>query len=87
MNALVAIFVCIACAARILHSVMFPEDHDDCPASVGHSNSEPSDHAYLNFHNDINLTLLTEYIDLKTHPTYVILDSGCTKAMGSRYAI
>ena len=41
----------------------------------------------LNFRHDINLSLLTEYIDLKTHPTYVILDSGCTKAMGSRYAI
>ena len=85
-NAFVAFFVCIAFAVRILHSVMFPEDHDDCPASVGLSNSEPSDHAYLNVHHDINLTLLTEYIDLKTHPTYVILDSGCTKAMGSRYA-
>ena len=87
INAFVAIFVCIAFAARILNSVMFPEDHDDCPASVGLSNSEPSDHAYLNVHHDLNLTLLTEYIDLKTHPTYVILDSGCTKAMGSRYAI
>ena len=87
INAFVAIFVCIAFAARILNSVMFPEDHDDCPASVGLSNSEPSDHAYLNVHHDINLTLLTEYIDLKIHPTYVILDSGCTKAMGSRYAI
>ena len=87
INAFVAIFVCIVFAARILNSVMFPEDHDDCPASVGLNNSEPSDHAYPNFHHDIKLTLLTEYIDLKTHPTYVILDSGCTKAMGSRYAV
>ena len=87
INAFVVIFVCIAFAARILHSVIFPEDHDNCPASVGLSNSEPSNHAYLNFYHDINLTLLTKYIDLKTHATYVILDSGCTKAMGSRYAV
>lgn len=31
--------------------------------------------------------LLCEYVDLKTHPTFVILDSGCTRAMGSRYAV
>ena len=87
MNAFVTIFVCIAFAARILHSVVFPEDHDDCPVSVGLSNSGPSNHAYRNFHHDTNLSLSTEYIDLKTHPTYVILDSGCTTAMGSRFAI
>ena len=26
-------------------------------------------------------------IDLAQHPTYVILDIGCTKSMGSRYAV
>ena len=26
-------------------------------------------------------------IDLTQHPTYVILDLGCTKSMGSRYAV
>ena len=44
-------------------------------------------HAYLNYETNVQHTLLTDYADLSTHPTYVILDSGCTRAMGSRFAI
>eukprot|EP00438_Fugacium_kawagutii_P016051 Skav221531 [mRNA] locus=scaffold1813:43:5619:- [translate_table: standard] len=44
-------------------------------------------HAYLNYQHGEQDSLLCEYIDLNTHPTYVILDSGCTRAMGSRFAI
>ena len=33
------------------------------------------------------LSALTERINLDKSPTYVILDSGCTRAMGSRYAV
>ena len=87
LSAFVFLFVCVAFAARTFHSVAFPENHDDCPASVGLSSSEPSDHAYLNYNHDINLSLLTEYLDLNRNPTFVILDSGCRRAMGSRYAI
>ena len=31
--------------------------------------------------------LLSERVDLRNNPSFVILDSGCTKAMGSRYAV
>ena len=31
--------------------------------------------------------LLCECVDLGSHPTYAILDSGCTRAMGPRFAI
>ena len=34
-----------------------------------------------------NIPSLQIYVDMSTHPTYVILDSGCTRAMGSRFAI
>ena len=44
-------------------------------------------HAYLNYETNVQHTLLTDYIEMSTHPTYVILDSGCTRAMGSRFAI
>ena len=44
-------------------------------------------HAYLNYETNVQHTLLTDYVDMSTHPTYVILDSGCTRAMGSRFAI
>ena len=42
---------------------------------------------YLNFDHGAQQALFCEYVDLCSHPTYVILDSGCTRAMGSRYAI
>ena len=42
---------------------------------------------YLNYDHGAQQALLCEYVDLGSHPTYVILDSGCTRAMGSRYAI
>ena len=44
-------------------------------------------HAYLNYETNVQHTLLTDYVNMSTHPTYVILDSGCTRAMGSRFAI
>lgn len=44
-------------------------------------------HAFLNYQHGEQDALLCEYIDLATHPTYVIPDSGCTRAMGSRFAI
>ena len=33
------------------------------------------------------LSALPECINLERNPTYVILDSGCTSAMGARYAV
>ena len=39
------------------------------------------------YETNVQHTLLTDYVDMSTHPTYVILDSGCTRAMGSRFAI
>ena len=48
----------------------------------------PEECVYLNYdHGAQQAALLCEYVDLGSHPTYVILDSGCTKAMGSRFAI
>ena len=32
-------------------------------------------------------SLLTERVDMRNSPAFVILDSGCTKATGSRYAV
>ena len=37
--------------------------------------------------SNVQHTLLTDYVDMSTNPTFVILDSGCTRAMGSRFAI
>jgi hypothetical protein len=42
---------------------------------------------YLNYDHGAQQALLCEYVDLGSHPTYVIFDSGCTRAMGSRFAI
>ena len=42
---------------------------------------------FLNYDHGAQQALLCEYVDLVSHPTYVILDSGCTRAMGSRFAI
>ena len=44
-------------------------------------------HAFLNYESNVQHTLLTDYVDMSTNPTFVILDSGCTRAMGSRFAI
>ena len=44
-------------------------------------------HAYLNYQHGDQESLLWEYIDLAYNPTYVILDSGCARAMCSRFAI
>ena len=43
--------------------------------------------SFLNYDNCCHHALLSEYIDLRRNPTYVILDSGCTRAMGSKFAI
>eukprot|EP00435_Cladocopium_sp_Y103_P039511 s1063_g10.t1 len=45
------------------------------------------EHAFLNYDHGAQQSLLCEYVNLGTHPTYLILDSGCARAMGSRYAI
>ena len=42
---------------------------------------------YLNYDHGAQQALLCEYVDLGSHPTDMILDSGCTRAMGSRFAI
>ena len=42
---------------------------------------------FLKFDHGAQQALLGEYVDLGSHGTYVILDSGCTPAMGSRFAI
>ena len=41
----------------------------------------------LNYDHGAQQALLCEYVDLGSHPAYVILDSGFTRAMGSRFAI
>lgn len=46
-----------------------------------------TDDAFLNYEHHVQQSLLCDYVDLATNPTYVILDSGCTRAMGSRLAI
>ena len=42
---------------------------------------------FLSYDHSAQQALLCEYVDLGSHPTYVFLDSGCTRAMGSRFAI
>ena len=44
-------------------------------------------HVYLNYESNVQHTLLADYVDMSSNPTYVILYSGCTRAMGSRFAI
>ena len=46
-----------------------------------------SECVFLNYDHGTQQALLCEYVDLGSHPTYVILDSGCTRAMGSRFAV
>ena len=60
----------------------YGEYEDDQNSEVRHNG-----HAYLNYETNVQHTLLTDYVDMSTHPTYVFLDSGCTRAMGSRFAI
>ena len=43
--------------------------------------------SFVNFDDGFHHALLSEYVDLRYSPTYVIIDSGCTRAMGSRTAI
>ena len=43
--------------------------------------------SFVNFDDEFHHALLSEYIDLRYSPTYVIIDSGCTRAMGSRTAV
>ena len=62
---------------------MHPFSQNTCPPQ-----SEITDECvYLNFDHGAQQALLCEYVDLGPHPTYVILDSGCTRAMGFRFAI
>ena len=42
---------------------------------------------FPNYDHGAQQALLCEYVDLGSHPTYVIFDSDCTRAMGSRFAI
>ena len=66
-----------------MHAGTLPNGHhDDQEDEVRHNG-----HAYLNYETNVQHTLLTDYVEMSTHPTYVILDSGCTRAMGSRFAI
>ena len=44
-------------------------------------------HAYVNYESNVQHTLLTDYVGLSSSPTFVSLGSGCTRAMGSRFAI
>ena len=46
-----------------------------------------SECVFLNYDHGTQQALLCEYVDLGSHSTYVILDSGCTRAMISRFAI
>ena len=46
-----------------------------------------SERVILNYDHGARQALLCEYVDFGSNPTYVILDSGCTRAMGSRFAI
>ena len=51
------------------------------------NNIRQNGHVYLIVESNVQHTLLTDYVDMSSNPTYVILDSGCTRAMGSRFAI
>ena len=72
----------------------FAEEEDDSPTSVRYNGPIKKTeevlqdgHAFLNYESNVQHTLLTDYVDMSSNPTYVILDSGCTRAMGSRFAI
>ena len=43
--------------------------------------------SFVNFDDGFHHALLSEYVDLRYSPTYVIIESGCTRVMGSRTAI
>ena len=43
--------------------------------------------SFVNFDDGFRRALLFEYVDLRYSPAYVIIDSGCTRATGSRTAI
>jgi len=59
----------------------------DGPTYLAEENVRYNGHVYLNYESNVQHTLLTGYVDMSSNPTYVILDSGCTRAMGSRFAI
>ena len=46
-----------------------------------------SECVFIKYDHGAQQALLCEYVDLGSNPTYVILDSGCTRAMGARFAI
>ena len=60
-----------------------PNEQHVCPLK----SDSAEECVYLNYDIGAQEALLCEYVDLGSHPTYVILDSGCTRAMGSRFAI
>ena len=63
---------------------MHPYEQHTCPLQ----SDSTEECVYLNCDDHgAQQALLCEYVDLSFHPTYVILDSGCTRAMGSRFAI
>ena len=79
-----------------IQSIRFVEGSIATDSSDMHSNEQHTcplqsdsteEYAYLNYDHGAQQALLCEYVDLGSHPTYVILDSSCTRAMGSRFAI
>ena len=74
----------------MLRTVFLPNPVTCIRSDSTHARSIPSQRKSVYFSIMImvpNKVLLCEYVDLGSHPTYVILDSGCTRAMGSRFAI
>ena len=77
-----------------IQSIRFVEesiatDSGDMHQNEQHAGPVESDiteeRVYLNYDHGAQQALLCDYVDLGSHPhpTYVILDSGCTRAMGS----
>ena len=60
-----------------------PNEQHTCPLE----SDSTEECVYLNYDHGAQQALLCEYVDLGSYLTYVICDTGCTRAMGSRCAI
>ena len=80
-----------------IQSIRFVEESIAADSGDMHSNEQRNcplhsgiteECVYLNYnHHVAQQALLCEYVDLGSHPPYAILDSGCTRATGFRFAI
>ena len=60
-----------------------PNEQHTCPLE----SDSTEECVYLNYDHGAQQALLCEYVDLGSYLTYVIFDTGGTRAMGSRFAI